>query len=103
MYKIAVFVPENCKEHVKKAMFEAGAGKIGNYEYCAWEIEGQGQFRPLKGSQPYLGAQDSLEYVQEFKIEMVCDKSFVKAVLAAMKQAHPYETPAYDVIELLEL
>jgi len=100
MYKISVFIPEDFKEAVKLAMFKAGAGRIGNYDCCCFESLGQGQFRPLPGSRPYLGHEGKIEFVKEFKVEMVCEDSLLAAVVANMKEAHPYETPAYEVFEL---
>jgi len=103
MYTISFYVPEKDKERVKMAMFHAGAGKIGNYDQCCFEYKGQGQFRPLTGSKPHLGNENQLEYVEEYKVEMVVLDSFVKAVIAAMKNAHPYEEVAYHVIKCEEL
>jgi hypothetical protein len=103
MYKLTVFVNLEDAENVKQAMFEAGAGKIGLYDSCCFETVGTGQFRPLKGANPYLGSIDSVEKVKELKIEMVCEEVFVKEVLKAMKASHPYEEPAYDVIELCNI
>jgi hypothetical protein len=100
MYKICVFVPEDAAEQVKKAMFEAGAGKIGDYDSCCWQTPGQGQFRPLEGSSPFIGEQNRVETVAEYKIEMVCADELVKDTVAAMKRSHPYEEPAYDVWKL---
>lgn len=99
-YGIAVYVPSNYLEPVKRAMFEAGAGHIGNYDCCAWQISGQGQFRPLTGSQPFLGKQEQLEMVAEYRLEMVCQSNVIKSVIAALKAAHPYEQPAYWVVQL---
>jgi hypothetical protein len=82
------------------ALFDAGAGRIGNYEHCAWQVLGQGQFRPLAGSQPFIGAQGVLETVAEYRVEMVCEDAVIDAVIAALRQAHPYEEPAFDVIRL---
>jgi hypothetical protein len=103
MYKICVFVPEAAAERVKQAMFEAGAGRIGDYDSCCWQVSGQGQFRPLAGSSPYIGEQDRTETVDEFRIEMVCADEFIKAAIAALKLSHPYEEPAYDVWKLEDL
>lgn len=103
MVKIAFFVPEEHKEAVKAAMFLAGAGDIGNYEQCSWETEGIGQFRALDGADPFLGSVGEIERVKEFKIEMVCTDSVARSVVQALKQAHPYEEPAYDVISLLDM
>jgi hypothetical protein len=100
MYKICFFVPETHVESTKTAMFEAGAGRIGDYDSCAWQTLGTGQFRPLAGSDPFLGEQGQLERVSEYKVEMVCEESSVSAAVRALKQAHPYEEPAYEVLRL---
>lgn len=101
MYKLTVFIPEPALEKVKSALFAAGAGNIGHYQQCCWQVKGTGQFIPLSGSNPYIGAQDKLETVDEWRVEMVVDKERITKVITALKQAHPYETPAYDVIEVL--
>ena len=79
-------------------MFEAGAGRVGNYDYCAWQTRGEGQFRPLDGSTPFLGNQGQIETVIEYKLELVCEEPCLKAVIAALKRAHPYEEVAYTAI-----
>ncbi len=100
MYKLCYFVPESHLEVTKQALFEAGAGRIGDYDCCAWQCEGQGQFRPLAGSDPYLGQQGELETVREYKVELVCSDELIGPALAAFKRAHPYEEPAYEVFRL---
>ncbi len=102
MYKLTVFIPDEALDQVKSALFAAGAGKIGNYEQCCWQIKGAGQFKPLAGSTPHIGVQDSLETVNEWRVEMVVDESFMADVIDALEQSHPYETPAYDVIAVLK-
>ena len=101
MYKLTVFIPEEALEKVKAALFAAGAGTIGNYEQCCWQVKGEGQFMPMAGSNPHLGSQDKLEKVAEWRVEMVVKTSMIAEVIKALKQAHPYETPAYDVLEVL--
>ena len=101
MYKLTVFIPDTALEPVKSALFAAGAGKIGNYEQCCWQVQGSGQFMPLAGSQPHIGTQDTLETVEEWRVEMVVADAHIKPVIEALKQTHPYETPAYDVIQVL--
>lgn len=101
MFHISLYVPTEFSHRVKQSMFAAGAGKIGNYEHCAWEVEGEGQFRPLKGSKPFIGQEGLTERVREVKIEMVCGPSCIREVIAALKASHPYETPAYFVTEAL--
>lgn len=103
MYHISVYIPADHVEEVKRAMFEAGGGKIGNYDCCAFEYTGMGQFRALPGSNPFIGKQEVIEKVPETKVEMVCEESQIEAVIAAMKGSHPYETPAYYVIKTLNL
>jgi hypothetical protein len=100
MYKICVYVPELSVENVKQALFDAGAGRIGNYDSCCWQTAGVGQFRPLENSNPAIGSLNQVEQVNEVKIELVCEAEYVKAAIAAMKQSHPYEEPAYDVWQL---
>lgn len=102
MYKLCFYVPEEQLEQVKTACFEAGAGQIGDYDSCAWQTLGQGQFRPLDGAKPFIGNTNELETVAEWKVEMVCADDCIAAVVSAMKQAHPYEEPAYDVWQLAE-
>ena len=103
MYKLTVFIPEEALEKVKAALFAAGAGTIGNYEQCCWQVKGEGRFMPMACSNPHLGSQDKLEKVAEWRVEMVVKTSMIAEVIEALKQAHPYETPAYDVLEVLDL
>lgn len=103
MYHIAFYVPVSHAEIVKEKMFEAGAGKIGNYDKCSFEYSGLGQFRPLPGSQPFVGQLDQIETVQELKIEMVCEEEFLEASIHTLKEFHPYETPAYYVIKTVRI
>lgn len=102
MFHVAAYVPLDHVEKVKEAMFLAGAGKIGNYARCSFESKGIGQFEPLEGSHPFIGEADKLEKVSEVKVEMVCEKQFLTAAIAALKATHPYETPAYYVIETVD-
>lgn len=100
MYKICFFVPFDYAEKVKQALFAAGAGKIGDYDCCSWQCPGQGQFRALENSQPFIGDQGKLETVEEFKVELVCDSQHIKTAINALKTTHPYEEPAYEVYKL---
>lgn len=102
MYKLAFFVPASHVEVVKAAVFAAGGGHMGDYDHCAWQTLGQGQFRPLDGSQPYLGQIGQVEMVEEWKVELVVADDLVVQVVAALRQSHPYETPAYEVWRLAE-
>ena len=103
MLKLCFYVPVTHLEAVKTAVFDAGAGRIGNYDACCWQTLGQGQFRPMAGSKPFIGSEGEVEQVEEYKVEMVCEKSVIVEVLKAFKAAHPYEEPAFDVMELLDL
>ena len=98
--KIEFYVPSSHLETVKASMFDAGAGRLGNYDCCSWQTEGEGQYRPLKDSQPFLGEQGSVETVSEYKVEMVCRVDMINAVIRAMKETHPYEEVAYSVIRM---
>jgi hypothetical protein len=97
MKKLVFFVPESHKEKVKQAIFSAGAGRYDGYDSCSWETIGTGQFRPLSGSKPYIGQHDQIETVPEYRVETICDEKLIKPVLQALLDAHPYETPAYEV------
>lgn len=104
MYKLVFFVPESHCEKVKAAVFTAGAGKIGSYDNCSWQVLGQGQFLPQKNSQPFIGELNALEKIPEYRVEMVCDDRCIEQVINSLKEAHPYEEPAYDLwkIEVFE-
>lgn len=102
MFKICFYVPVSHTDEVKKAMFASGAGKIGNYSCCSWQILGEGQFMPLEGSHAFIGEEGILEKVSEYKVEMVCDEAHIHAVMTALKKSHPYEEPAYQVWRLEE-
>lgn len=99
-YKLCFYVPEGHAEAVKTAVFEAGAGRIGNYDCCSFQVRGQGQFRPLDGSNPYIGEAGALETVDEFRVEMICTEEHLKAAISALRLAHPYEEPAIDLWKL---
>jgi len=103
MYKLCVYIPLSHVEQVKKAIFDAGGGKIGNYDNCCWQTHGQGQFRPLANSKPYIGETGEIETVEEVKVELVVDDAVIKQVVSSLKQAHPYEEPAYDAWLLADI
>lgn len=102
MYKLCYYVPVSHLEVTKEAVFEAGAGRVGDYDRCCFQVLGQGQFRPLPGSRPFLGAEGRLERLDEYRVEMVCADEVVHAVVAALRRTHPYEEPAFDLIRLAE-
>ena len=102
-YKLIFYVPNDALESVKSALFSVGAGRVGKYDCCCWQIKGRGQFRPLKGAHPTIGSVYALELVEEWKVEMVLEKDVLIDAVAALKSSHPYETPAYQVIELVNI
>ncbi|UTF60155.1 NGG1p interacting factor NIF3 [Gilvimarinus sp. DA14] len=103
MYKFVFFVPDSHLETVKQAVFAAGGGKIGNYDQCCWQVLGQGQFRPLAGSDPYSGAQGKLSCDPEWRVELVCDAEHIQSAKRALLEAHPFEEPAYDIWHLADV
>jgi structural hemagglutinin/hemolysin toxin protein RtxA len=96
MYMLCFFVPEAQVELVKNAIFATGAGSIGHYQHCAWQTLGEGQFMPLAGSNAFIGNVNQLERIAEYKVEIVCTEEQIQAAVAALKMAHPYETPSYQ-------
>ena len=102
MFKITVFIPHNHTERVLGPMFDAGAGRLGNYDQCCFMCEGEGQFRPLGGANAFIGKNGVLEKVKEMRVELLCPKLSLKNVIKALKESHPYEEPAFDVIELVD-
>ncbi len=103
MHAVTVYIPDSHLEVVKTAMFRAGAGRIGNYDSCAWQVKGTGQYRPLEGSNPFHGRQGTVESVDEWKVELVCEDAALPEVIQALKTAHPYETPAFHAIKVAEI
>lgn len=103
MYKICFYVPESHLTEVKEALFKAGAGRIGDYDQCAWQVKGEGQFRALDGSSPFIGKHNELECVSEYRVELVSAKECIKEVVQALKSSHPYEEPAFDVMQVIDI
>lgn len=101
MYQLCFYVPESHLEIVKEALFSQGAGQYNAYDRCCWQVRGEGQFRPLAGSQPYLGESLQLEKLTEYKVEMICRDEVIKAVVKALLAIHPYEEPAYQIYKIL--
>jgi dinuclear metal center YbgI/SA1388 family protein len=102
--KIVVFVPVGPDiTTVHDALAEAGAGRIGNYSHCSFATAGTGQFRPLEGARPAIGEVGSLERVAETRLEMVLPRARRAGVVAALRASHPYEEPAFDVLELADV
>ena len=103
MLKLIYYVPESHLESTKLAIFEAGAGGIGNYEHCAWQVLGTGQFKPVKGANPFIGQLDELEQVPEWRVETIVAEDKAKQVANALKDSHPYEEPAFEFIQIIEV
>jgi len=99
-YKLVVFIPIESAAKVSNAVFAAGAGAIGNYSNCGFTAEGTGTFLPLAGARPAIGEKGNLEKVPEIRFETIVPAEKLDNCIAAMKKAHPYEEPAFDVFKL---
>ena len=99
--KLVVFVPREALDAVREALFAAGAGRIGGYEHCSWYTEGTGTFLGGEGTSPSVGQAGREERVAELRLETVFPAERQDAVLDALRRAHPYEEPAFDVYELV--
>lgn len=100
--KILVTVPVQNLEDVRTAVCNAWAGVIGNYTFCSIATKVVGTFKPNNKAKPYIWEQNKLEYVDEEKLEVICDISNVKNVLKELRKVHPYEEPAIDIIPLID-
>src|SRR5438445_11451991 len=98
--KLVVFVPREALDAVRAALFEAGAGRIGDYERCSWYTEGTGTFLGGEGTSPSVGRAGREERVAELRLETVFPAELQDEVIAALRRAHPYEEPAFDIYEL---
>ncbi|MGI6224751.1 MAG: Nif3-like dinuclear metal center hexameric protein [Peptococcales bacterium] len=98
--KLVVFVPKGYEEQVRSAMAQQGAGHIGDYSDCTFQLSGTGTFRPLEGTNPFIGELGQLEKVEEYRIETIVSEEKVQSVLQAMIEVHPYEEVAYDLYPL---
>ena len=100
--KLIVTIPLENVEEVRNAICEIGAGIIGNYTHCSMSTKCTGTFKPNDEANPYIGENNKLEFVQEEKLEVVCDIDIVKQVLKRLREVHPYEEPAIDIIPLID-
>lgn len=98
--KLVVFIPEDHVDKVRQALFQAGAGWIGQYSHCSFNIQGTGTFVPEAGSDPFIGKQGKLEEVREVRLETIIPQSIERRAIQAMLKAHPYEEVAYDLYQL---
>jgi hypothetical protein len=99
--KLVVFVPPEALDAVRDAVFAAGAGRIGDYERCSWYAEGTGTFFGGAGANPAVGERGVEERVPELRLETVFPEERQPEVIAALRRAHPYEEPAFDIYPLL--
>ncbi len=98
--KFVFFCPPTHVEQVKEKMFETGAGQIGNYSNCCWQVQGQGQFMPIAGANPFVGTKNELEIVDDVRVEILCRNEQIPALLAVLREYHPYEEPAFEACEV---
>lgn len=99
-YKIVVYSPIENSDAIREAITSAGGGKLGKYTHCTFSTKGIGRFKPKEGANPHIGKVGKFESVEEERIEVTCHNDVVGNVIAAIKQAHPYEEIAMDVYEL---
>lgn len=99
--KIVVFIPEEKVSELRDAVCNAGAGVIGNYTYCTSSTKVSGTYIPNENAKPYEGVANTLEFVDEIKLEFMCDVKLVKNVMKIIREIHPYEEPCIDIIPLL--
>lgn len=100
--KISTTVPIENADELRAALGEAGAGVFGEYRYCSFSVVGKGRFLPVGNANPHIGQVGNLEVVEEEQVEVICDRSVAKEVIAALKQAHPYEEVIVEIIPLLD-
>ncbi|SDI94945.1 Nif3-like dinuclear metal center hexameric protein [Salimicrobium halophilum] len=100
VYKVAVHIPVEHAERLRSAISDAGAGHLGDYSHCTFQIAGEGTFKPLDGADPYIGNTGELEKVKELKVETIVKEKELSAVIDAIHSSHPYEEPAYDVYRI---
>lgn len=101
-YKLIVNVPSNHADALRKALGDAGAGRIGNYSYCSFSVKGTGRFLPGTGANPYVGKAGEPEKVEEEQIQVDVLHKDMKAVLEALKTIHPYEEPGYEIYQMTD-
>lgn len=99
--KIIVFIPEEKVSELRDAVCDAGAGVIGNYTYCTSAAKVSGTYIPNEKAQPYEGTQNTLEFVDEIKLEFLCEVKKVKKIIKIIRDIHPYEEPCIDIVPLL--
>jgi hypothetical protein len=103
LYKLVWFVPREALDPTREAVFQAGAGRIGEYERCSWYTAGTGTFLAGEGTDPSIGRVGREQRVSELRVETVVPASKAKEVVAALRAAHPYEEVAFELYPLVEL
>jgi hypothetical protein len=99
--KLVVFVPREALDRLRSALFDAGAGRIGKYEHCSWYVAGTGTFLAGEGTSPTIGERGREQRVSELRLETIFPEERQEEIIAALREAHPYEEPAFDVYPLL--
>ncbi len=97
LFKLVVFVPVEYEDKVREAIFNAGAGHIGNYDQCSYNLSGKGSFRGLEGTNPFIGTKGTLHFEKETRIETIMPKHLINRIVKALIESHPYKEPAYDI------
>lgn len=100
--KISTTVPLENADQLRDALGKAGAGKIGEYNFCSFSVSGKGRFKPNENANPHIGQANKLEVVEEEQIVVVCDREIAKQVIDALKSAHPYEEVIIDITPLID-
>jgi len=100
--KLVTTIPIESVNEVRSTICEAGTGIIGNYTYCSTSTKCIGTFKPNKNAKPYIGEKNKLEFVEEEKLEVICNIENVKNIVTKLRDIHPYEEPAIDIIPLLD-
>jgi hypothetical protein len=102
-FKLVYFVPEEARDATREACFAAGGGRIGDYDRCSWYTLGTGTFLAREGADPAVGEVGQEEHVPEYRVELVVPEESLHAVVEALRNAHPYEEVAFDLVPLHEL
>ena len=100
--KVIVTIPAENTEEVRDVICNEGAGIIGNYRHCSTSTKCIGTFKPSEKANPYIGEKNRVEFVEEEKLEVICDINIVKNVLKRLREVHPYEEPGVDIIPLID-
>ena len=99
--KITTTIPPKDADALREALGKAGAGVIGDYSFCSFSLLGKGRFKASENADPHIGKPGEFEIVEEEQVEVTCDRDKAKQVIAALKQAHPYEEPIIEITPLL--